>query len=144
MDDESPPGAPGSSRGPAGAVTLAELIGACAHDLALAQVQADLTTLQVGKAIIESELPARFPVPRMRIGRVEVDLKVALASSKPAPSLAEATRSSSPARGRQLVLSTPARLQGIPETHISTIRLTFEQAAYVWKNIDDRRVLLPE
>lgn len=73
--------------------SLGEVVGAIMSQISKGRSQADVATLEVAKAYKEHPLLTEFPVPRLTIDEVVIDLKMAIAASPiPERTLTETTR----------------------------------------------------
>ncbi len=115
---------------------LGEVVGALISQLDKGRSQADASTLEIAKAYKEHPLLAEFPVPRLLLEEVVIDLKMSIAAA-PLP------RGALSAQSRSEVLSRMGEvLRRLPKTEPALEALFREQAGLPKRWLSDEGPIL--
>jgi hypothetical protein len=113
--------------------SLGELIGALISQIGKGRSQADIATLEVGKLYKDHPLLSGFPVPRLTLDEVVVDLKIAIATV-PTPG-----RFITPKVKEEVLAQVKEIVNNIEkEPSFGTIKKEYSELQKVWKSTHEQ------
>eukprot|EP00013_Stygamoeba_regulata_P025949 CAMPEP_0177648724 /NCGR_PEP_ID=MMETSP0447-20121125/10981_1 /TAXON_ID=0 /ORGANISM="Stygamoeba regulata, Strain BSH-02190019" /LENGTH=209 /DNA_ID=CAMNT_0019151385 /DNA_START=122 /DNA_END=751 /DNA_ORIENTATION=+ len=126
-----PKGLP-ASVGSGDSISLGQVIAAIHTSINKGRSQADIATLQIAKMYKQDALLSTFPIPRVALAEISIELKCAIADAIPTETGLKGIK------GKDLnVLVSAADLYHIPEDKITTMRMRFDETDCIWNESNE-------